>query len=191
MYNTYHGLGVVQVHLMLHGRNVEVTPALRQYVEKKVTKLEKYFEFPLKPQVVLSVQKEHHKVEITIPLNRRVLRAEGETGDMYASLDDAVDKIERQIHKYKTRINRKAREVNDPLLFKENAFGHLEEEVEEEPKLVRTKRFTMKPMDVDEAILEMNLLDHDFFVFTNAETDETNVVYRRRDGNYGLIEPEV
>jgi len=179
------------VHLMLHGRNVEVTPALRQYVEKKVGKLEKYFEFSLKPQVVLSVQKEHHRVEITIPLNGRILRAEVETGDMYASLDDAVDKIERQIHKYKTRINRKSRQVDDPLLFKENAFAALEEEVEEEPKLVRTKRFTMKPMGVDEAILEMNLLDHDFFVFTNSDTDEVNVVYRRRDGNYGLIEPKV
>lgn len=179
------------MRLTLHGKNVEVTPALRQYVEKKLSKLEKYFEFPLKPQVVLSVQREDHRVEITIPLNGPILRAEVETGNMYASVDGAVDRIERQVRKYKTRINRKARQVNDPLLIRENQFASNVPADEDEPRLVRTKRFTMKPMDVEEAILEMNLLDHDFFVFTNADTDEVTVVYRRRDGNYGLIEPEV
>ncbi len=178
------------MQLTLHGRNVEVTPALREYVEKKIGKLEKYFEFALEPQVVLLVQKGDHRVEITIPLDGRVLRSEVETGDMYASVDEAVDKIERQIHKYKTRINRKARQVNDPLLFKENFMGSEPEEDDNEPRLVRTKRFTMKPMSIDDAILEMNLLDHDFYVFTNSDTDEVNVVYRRRDGNYGLIEPD-
>jgi len=174
--------------MTLHGRNVEITDALREYIHKKVGKLEKYFETPLKPQVVLSVQKNDHKVEITIPLNGRLLRAEVETFDMYASVDQAVDKIERQIHKYKTKINRKARQVRDPLVFREQA--RQSEPEDDKPKVVRTKRFTMKPMDIDEAILEMNLLDHDFFVFTNAHTDEVNVVYRRRDGNYGLIEPQ-
>jgi len=177
------------VKLTLHGRNVEVTPALREYVEEKVGKLEKYFEYQLEPQVVLTVQKGDHRVEITIPLNGSVLRSEVETGDMYASLDDAVDKIERQIRKYKTRINRKARQVNDPLLLKENLGSTSKKEEDNEPKLVRTKRFNMKPMNIEDAILEMNLLDHDFYVFTNAETEEVNVVYRRRDGNYGLIEP--
>ncbi len=173
--------------MTLHGRNVEITDALREYIYKKVGKLEKYFEFTLEPKVVLSVQKNDHKAEITIPLNGRLLRSEVETYDMYASIDQAVDKVERQIHKYKTKVNRKAREVKDPLVFQQ--LQQEEEPEDDEPKVVRTKRFTMKPMDVEEAILEMNLLDHDFFVFTNAHTDEVNVVYRRRDGNYGLIEP--
>ncbi len=170
----------------IHGNNIEVTDALRDYIAKKVGKIQRYFDFPLHPQVALIVQKENQRVEITIPLNNgRILRAEVNTENMYASIDQAVDKIDRQVRKHKTRINRKARQVPEELM---DGFTR-ETEEDDGPKLVRTKSFTMKPMDSEEAILEMDLLDHDFFVFTNAETDEVNVVYRRRDGNYGLIEP--
>ena len=170
----------------IHGNNIEVTDALRDYIGKKVGKIQRYFDFPLRPQVALVVQKENQRVEITIPINNgRMLRAEVDTENMYASVDQAVDKIDRQVRKHKTRINRKARQVPEELM---DEFTR-DTEVDDGPKLVRTKSFTMKPMDTEEAILEMDLLDHDFFVFISAETDEVNVVYRRRDGNYGLIEP--
>ena len=172
--------------MTLNAKNVEVTEALREYIDKKVGKLQRYFDTALRPQVNLMVQRENQRVEITIPLDGRMLRSEVDTDNMYASVDQAVDKIERQIRKYKTRINRKSRQVQEPLQMQEP----VDEEEAESPKLVRMKRFTMKPMDVEEAILEMNLLDHDFFVFTNSESYDVNVVYRRRDGNYGLIEPD-
>ncbi len=174
------------MEIEVHGNNIEVTDALRDYIDKKLGKLERYFDFPLRPQVALVVQKENRRVEITIPINNgRILRAEVDSENMYSSIDQAVDKIDRQVRKHKTRINRKAREMPDDLIEE----APRENEEDQGPKLVRTKSFTMKPMDVEEAILEMELLDHDFFVFISAETDEVNVVYRRRDGNYGLIEP--
>ncbi|MFO7942282.1 MAG: ribosome-associated translation inhibitor RaiA [Bacillota bacterium] len=174
------------MEIEVHGNNIEVTDALRNYIDKKLVKLERYFDFPLRPQVALVVQKENQRVEITIPINNgRILRAEVDSENMYSSIDQAVDKIDRQVRKHKTRINRKAREMPDDLIEE----APRENEEDQGPKLVRTKSFTMKPMDVEEAILEMELLDHDFFVFISAETDEVNVVYRRRDGNYGLIEP--
>ncbi|MFP4200516.1 MAG: ribosome hibernation-promoting factor, HPF/YfiA family [Clostridia bacterium] len=177
------------MQIEIHGNNIEVTDALRDYIEKKLGKLQRYFEYPLRPQVALLVQKENQRVEITIPIsNGRILRAEVDSENMYSSVDQAVDKLDRQVKKHKTRLNRKAREMPEDLM-EEMAREAEEEQEEGEPRLVRTKSFTMKPMDAEEAILEMELLDHDFFVFTSAETDEVNVVYRRRDGNYGLIEP--
>ncbi len=174
------------MEIEVHGNNIEVTDALRDYIDKKLGKLERYFDFPLRPQVALVVQKENRRVEITIPINNgRILRAEVDSENMYSSIDQAVDKIDRQVRKHKTRINRKAREMPDDLIEE----APRENEEDQGPKLVRTKSFTMKPMDAEEAILEMELLDHDFFVFISADTDEVNVVYRRRDGNYGLIEP--
>ena len=158
---------------------------MRQYVEKKLSKLERYFENIDEAIATLSVEKERHIVEVTVPLNGgMLLRGEEETNDMYASVDLVMEKLERQIEKYKTKI---ARKMKDGKLL-DLAAGQ-EKAAEEEPRLVRTKRFAMKPMPVEEAILQMNLLGHDFFVFSNAETEEVNVVYRRRDGNYGLIEP--
>jgi len=147
--------------------------------------LERYFENIDEAIATLSVEKERHIVEVTVPLNGgMLLRGEEETNDMYASVDLVMEKLERQIEKYKTKI---ARKMKDGKLL-DLAAGQ-EKAAEEEPRLVRTKRFAMKPMPVEEAILQMNLLGHDFFVFSNAETEEVNVVYRRRDGNYGLIEP--
>ncbi len=174
------------------GKNMEITPALQEYVEKRLSKLEKYLGSDgsgIDAQVTLSVAKENHIVEVTISIGGLLLRGEEATQDMYASIDLVVDKIERQIHKYKTRINRKLRQKGFKELNEQFSSRRREEE-EIEPRIVRTKRFTMKPMPEEEAILQMNLLGHDFFVFTNADTEEINVLYKRRDGNYGLIEPK-
>jgi len=176
------------VNFAIRGKNLDVTPALKQHVEKKVGKIARYFEdLPINAQVTLSVEKDRHIVEVTVLLDGIVIRGEEATEDMYSSVDLAVDKLERQIKKYKTRINRKLRYKDAKL-----AEAHADEgEEEEEPQIVKVKRFAMKPMSAEEAVMQMNLVGHDFYVFRNAETEEVNVVYRRRDGNYGLIEPEV
>ncbi len=181
------------MEFVLRGRNIEVTEALKRYVEKKVGRIEKYFDIPLRAQVTLGVERERHIVEVTVPINGMLLRGEEEVDDMYAAIDGVVDKLERQIHKYKTKINRKARQQDPrftPILENVAPSIELEPDEDEEPRVVKVKRVQLKPMDVDEAILQMNLLGHDFFVFTNAEDARTHVVYRRKDGNYGLIGPE-
>ena len=173
--------------IVVRGKNFEVTDALREWVEKKLGKIEKYFNNLKEVQVVLVVNRDRHRAEVTIPLDGIVLRGEEETGDMYSSVDMVIDKLEKQIKKYKTKIDKKLKNgsIKDLQLPQENL-----ETGYEEPKIVRTKRFAIKPMPVEEAILQMNLIGHNFFVFRNSETDMVNVVYQRKDGNYGLIEPE-
>lgn len=174
------------MRITTRGKNIEITDALRAHVEKKIGKIAKDFDANTEAQVTLSVVKESHVVEAMLLLNGGMLiRAEEESADMYASIDLVVEKLERQIRKYKTRINRKARQTG--LAAGED--GRIWDE--DEPRIVKTKRFAIKPMLPDEAVLQMNLLGHDFFVFTNAESNQANVVYRRKDGNYGLIEPQV
>ncbi|MEK3883880.1 ribosome-associated translation inhibitor RaiA [Paenibacillus sp. PL2-23] len=175
----------------IRGQRFQVTEALRDYTEKKLSRLEKYFDAPIASEitVTLSVTKGQHTVEVTIPLVGVMLRAEEKSQDMYASIDLVVDKLERQIRKHKTKVNRKFRQGSGVrALFREegSAVGVLEEE--DDLELVRTKRFTLKPMDVEEAILQMNMVGHNFFVFANADSKEVNVVYKRSDGKYGLIE---
>lgn len=183
------------MNIQVRGDQLAVTEALRDYTEKKISKLQRYFESPLTNDVnvTLSVNRGLHTVEVTIPLPGVMLRAEEKSADMYASIDLVVDKLERQIRKHKTKVNRRLRKAGVRNLFKENmdngAAAVQVEEAEEELELVRTKQFTLKPMDVEEAILQMNLLGHNFFVFANADTDDVNVVYVRDDGKYGLIEP--
>jgi putative sigma-54 modulation protein len=175
---------------------MEVTDALREYVGKKLSRLERYFEAPPQSdvQVTLAVTKGQHAIEVTIPLPGVMLRAEEKRDDMYASIDFVVDKLERQIRKHKTKLNRKFRHEGTARVFKEEAgatsqsVGTLTYEDEDELELVRTKRFNMKPMDIEEAILQMNMVGHNFYVFANSDTKEVNVVYRRSDGRYGLIE---
>ncbi len=178
----------------IRGENIEVTEAIREYVVKKVSKLERYFDS--KPtsdvNVKLSVYNNEQRIEITIPMTGLLLRAEEHHGDLYAAIDLVVDKLERQIRKHKTKVNRKFRQEGSPKFI----FAELEKDVKEtyeeseDIEIVRTKRFNLKPMDSEEAILQMDMLDHAFFVFTNAVSGDTNVVYRRKDGRYGLIEPE-
>jgi putative sigma-54 modulation protein len=179
----------------IRGENLEVTGSLRDYVEKKISKLERYFDTPPASDVHvnLSVYNDEQRIEVTIPMTNLLLRGEEQHTDLYAAIDLVVDKLERQIRKYKTKVNRKFRQNGAP----KHIFAELEKEanniaVQEESdeiEIVRTKRFNLKPMDSEEAILQMDMLGHAFYVFTNAVTGDTNVVYRRKDGKYGLIEP--
>ncbi|MBE3588762.1 MAG: ribosome-associated translation inhibitor RaiA [Thermoanaerobacteraceae bacterium] len=172
------------MEVQVRGRNVEVTNALKEYVEKRLGKLEKFLEQINEVQVTMTVEKESHRVEVTIPLNGIILRGEESTGDMYASIDLVVEKLEKQVERYKGKLLRRLE--RNSLQVPEGG----DRVVENGPRVVRTKRFAIKPMSVDEAVMQMNLLGHSFFVFSNAETEQVNVVYRRKDGNFGLIEPE-
>ena len=171
--------------MIVRGKNIEITPALREYVEKRVGKITKYFDGLGDISAVLKVEKGHHIVEVTVPINGMLLRGEESTSDMYTSIDQVVDKIEKQIEKYKTKISRQLRTGS----FKGELVPNIVERDDEDFKLVRTKRFAVKPMATEEAIMQMDLIHHDFFVFMNADTEQVNVIYRRKDGNYGLIEP--
>ncbi|UKS26154.1 ribosome-associated translation inhibitor RaiA [Paenibacillus sp. HWE-109] len=180
--------------ISIRGEHLEVTEALRDYVDKKLTRLERYFEAPLTSdvQVKLSVIKGLQSIEVSIPLTGVLLRAEERNTDMYASIDLVVDKLERQIRKHKTRTNRKIRQEGGKRdLFKVETSAVTYVDEEEDFELVRNKRFDLKPMDVEEAILQMNMVGHSFFVFSNMDTDTVNVVYKRNDGKYGLIEPAI
>lgn len=172
----------------VRGKNIEITPSLREYVEKRVGKVTKYFENVGDISVLLTVSKGHHIVEVTVPVQGGILlRGEEATMDMYTSIDLVVEKLERQIHKQKTKLARRFRSGG----FKAEALQTSaipEKQEDEEYKVVKTKRFIVKPMDVQEAVMQMNLLNHNFFVFRDSETEEVNVVYKRTDGNYGLIE---
>lgn len=172
------------------GKNMEVTEALRNVTEKKFKKLDKYFEKDIEVDVTFSVEKERQIIEVTINLpGGTILRAEEYTDDMYASIDKAVEVIERQIRKYKTKLQK--RYQNGETIRFENIEPLTKvEENKQKPRVVKMKKFDMKPMGVEEAVLQMELLRHNFFMFLNAETDDINVLYKRKDGNYGLIEPE-
>jgi putative sigma-54 modulation protein len=178
----------------IRGENIEVTPAIRDYVEKKIKKLERYFSHAPDANVHVNLKvypDKTSKVEVTIPLPHLVLRAEERHEDMYAAIDLITDKLERQIRKHKTKVNRKLREKGSPKeLFTnvDDVSANHQEKEEDKLEVVRTKQFDLKPMDSEEAILQMNLLGHNFFVYTDAETNQTNIVYRRKDGKYGLIE---
>jgi len=183
MNNKMKGADVMNINV--RGKNFQITPALKDHVERRIGKLGRFFDTDQEAQVTLTVEKDRHKVEVTMPLNGYLLRGEEETGDMYASIDLVIDKLEKQVEKYKTRVSRK---IRDASIREMPPLSEIAEE--EEPQLVRTKRFALKPMPVEEAIMQMNLIGHSFFVFSNADTEEVNVVYKRKDGNYGLIEPE-
>ncbi|MCL6633712.1 MAG: ribosome-associated translation inhibitor RaiA [Alicyclobacillus herbarius] len=181
------------MHVQVRGDHIEVTDALQEYAARKLGRLEKYFDTPPEKEahVTMSVVGNQHRVEVTLQLHGVLFRAEEESEDMYASIDLVVDKLEQQINRYKAKINQRFREQGLRTQIKssryETARRHTDDE---ELRVVKTKRFPIKPMDVEEAVLQMELLSHDFFVFTNADTEEVNVIYRRRDGNYGLIEPQ-
>lgn len=190
--------GVGGMKITVTGKNIMVTEALKAYVEKRVGRLDRYlqgFRKEIEANVILSVEGNFHITEVTIELGAIILRGEERTTDMYTSIDGVVEKIERQIRKYKTRIKLKnrsetreaLREINQKLLdVPDNS-----EEEDEGIKLVRRKRFVLKPMSVEEAVMQMDLLGHDFFVFLDDEDNKVHVVYKRKDGNYGLIEPEL
>ena len=174
------------MNFIISGRNIDITPGLRQAVEQKLGKLEKYFTPETDIIVTLSVEKERQKIEVTIPVKGNIIRSEQESSDMYVSIDLVEEIIERQVKKYKTRIISKKQNA---LAFNE-AFLPEEAEPEETVNIVKTKRFAMKPMDAEEACVQMELLGHNFFMFLNADTNEVNVVYKRKGNTFGLIEPE-
>lgn len=178
------------MQITVRGKNIEITEALREYATKKVGRLEKYLDRPLDAQVTLAVEKDRHKVEVTANVDSLILRGEEATPDMYASIDLVMDKLEKQVERYKTRISRRLRNGEAKNGRAAEPLPAAEADEEPGPAVVRSKRFPIKPMGVDEAIMQMNLLHHDFFVFTDAETERFAVVYRRKDGNFGLIEPQ-
>lgn len=168
------------------GRNIEVTPGLRAAVEDKIGKLDKYFNPDTEVHITLSVEKERQKIEVTIPVKGSIIRSEQVSNDMYVSIDLVEEIIERQLKKYKKKIVDKHQAAGAfSKAYVENDYMD-----DEEIKIVRTKKFDIKPMYPEDACIQMDLLGHAFFVFCNAETDEVNVVYKRKDGSFGLIEPE-
>lgn len=177
----------MNMKFIISGKSFDVSEALKDRVIKKLGKLDKFFNVDTEAHVTMSVQKNRHILEVTIPYNGITFRAEVASEDMYSSIDKAGEILERQIRKNRTRLEKRLRTG----AFKPENFRTDISVVEETDfDLVRTKRFTLKPMPVEEAILQMNLLGHEFFVFLNAETNDMNVVYRRKDGDYGLIEPD-
>ena len=168
------------------GRNIEVTPGLKAAVEDKIGKLDKYFNPNTEVHVTLSVEKERQKIEVTIPVKGNIIRSEQVSNDMYVSIDLVEEIIERQLKKYKNKIVDKHQAGGDfSQAYVENEYAD-----EEEIKIVRTKKFDVKPMYPEDACIQMELLGHGFYVFINAETDQVNVVYKRKGDTYGLIEPE-
>jgi putative sigma-54 modulation protein len=180
----------------LIGRNLEITDAIRDYVEKKLSRLDRYQNGELMAKVVLSLAGSPHvekraKAEIQQDLPGGLLRVEEEDQDLYAAIDRMVDRLETQLKRYKERrfVGRRHSYQGPPPPEVRDMEALRKPEEEEGPRIVRVKRFEMKPMDPEEAVFQMEALGHNFFVFRNAKTDEINVVYRRKDGNYGLIEP--
>jgi putative sigma-54 modulation protein len=184
------------LHVIVQGKHLNVTPALRTYAETKVGRLTRYFDHVQDAQVVFSV--ERHKslgkaqvVEVTLRGDGLVLRGEEASSDMYASIDLVVAKLKKQIEKYRSKFILKRRiDASRRKASLISAAEAAQRASPREPRIVRTKRFAMKPMTSEDAVLQMELLGHDFFVFRNASTMEVNVVYRRKDGQYGVIEPD-
>ncbi len=168
------------------GKNIEVTEGLKSAVEDKIGKLEKYFTPSTEVHVTLSVEKERQKIEVTIPVKGNIIRSEQVSSDMYISIDLVEEIIERQLKKYKTKL---VDQQQNAAFFKQE---YMDKDFmdEEEVKIIRTKKFDIKPMYPEDACVQMELLGHNFYVFCNAETEQVNVVYKRKGGTYGLIEPE-
>ena len=177
---------MISMKFIIVGRNIEVTPGLRAAVEEKIGKLDKYFNPDTEVHVTLSVEKERQKIEVTIPVKGSIIRSEQVSNDMYVSIDLVEEIIERQLKKYKNKIvDKQQAAASCSKAYVENDYTD-----DDEIKIVRTKKFDIKPMYPEDACIQMELLGHNFFVFCNAETDEVNVVYKRKDGSFGLIEPE-
>ena len=175
------------MEFIIVGKNIDVTPGLRANVEEKIGKLEKYFSPDTEVHVTLSVEKERHKIEVTIPVKGSIIRSEQVSNDMYISIDLVEEIIERQLKKYKNKIIDKEQAAES---FKRE-YIERDYQDEDEIKIVRTKQFDMKPMYPEDACVQMELLGHNFYVFHNAETGMVNVVYKRKANTYGLIEPEI
>ena len=171
---------------IISGKNIEVTDGLRSAVYEKLDRLEKYFNEDTEVLVTFSVEKDRQKMEVTIPIKGNIIRAEQVSDDMYVSIDLVTEVIERQISRHQNKLVDKAQSAS----YFQKSF--IEEDIpdDDEISIIRTKRFAVKPMDPEEACVQMDLLGHNFFVFRNSQTEEVNVVYKRKGNTYGLIEPE-
>ncbi len=176
------------MNINITGRNIELTDGLKSAVEEKLSKLEKFFTPDTQCNVTLSVEKERQKIEVTIPVKGNIIRSEQVSNDMYVSIDLVLEVLERQLRKYRTKLISRQQEPGE--FFNDDYINRDEPDDDEDIKIIREKRFGIKPMYPEDACVQMELLGHDFFVFRNAETDEVNVVYKRRGNTYGLIEPE-
>ena len=174
------------MRFIISGKNLDVTEGLKTAVQDKLGKLERYFTPNTEVHVTLSVEKERQKIEVTIPVKGNIIRSEQTSNDMYVSIDLVEEVIERQLRKYKNKIVDKKQEGGN---F-QKAFIEKDYDEDEEVKIIRTKRFGIKPMYPEDACVQLELLGHNFFVFHNAETDQVNVVYKRKGNTYGLIEPD-
>ncbi|MBP5192082.1 MAG: ribosome-associated translation inhibitor RaiA [Eubacterium sp.] len=176
------------MNYIISGKNIDVTDGLRAAVFDKLGRLEKFFSKDTKAQVTFSVEKERQKIEVTIPMKGHIIRAEQVSDDMYVSIDMVVETIERQVVRYKKKII----DQNQDSAYFQNAFIEDDDydDEDDEIQIIRSKRFAVKPMYPEDACVQMELLGHNFYVFRNAETDEVNVVYKRKGNTYGLIEPE-
>ncbi len=175
------------MEILIRGDKIKITDAMKEYAEAKMERLNKYLKTndSIRATIIAKAKKHEQTVEITLPLNNFILRAEGTQADFYAAIDVTLDKIEKQIKKNKTRINK-----NEKTNIDFAVMDFEEEEKEQTNKIVKRKVIEVKPMDEEEAILQMELLEHNFFMYKDAETGKSNVIYKRKDGNYGTIESE-
>jgi putative sigma-54 modulation protein len=173
------------MNIIINGRQLDITPALRNYAETKIKKFEKFLSNITEAIITLSVEKYRHKAEVLLKANGVMIQAESVTGEIYSSIDEVVEKLERQIKKYKGKLTSHRKDTK----LSKAGVSFVPEEPSPEIKIIKRKRFAMKPMTPEEAAMQMELLDKDFFVFTNADTGTINVIYKRNDGNFGLIEP--
>ena len=172
---------------IITGRNIDITPGLRSAIEEKIGKLSRYFKADTEAHVTLSVEKDRQKIEVTIPVKGSVIRSEQTSNDMYVSIDLVEEIIERQLKKYKNKLVEKHQGQH----YFRQEFIDKDYAEDDEVRIVRTKKFDIKPMYAEDACVQMELTGHNFFVFCNAETDQVNVVYKRKGNTYGLIEPEI
>lgn len=175
------------MRFVMVGRNIEVTDGLRAAVENKLGKLDRFFAPDTEVKVTFSVEKERQKIEVTIPVKGSIIRSEQVSNDMYVSIDLVEEVIERQLKKYKNKLIDKEQ---DAVLFAQEYIEKDFVDDDVDVKIIRNKRFDVKPMDPEEACVQMELLGHNFYVFFNSETEQLNVVYKRKGNTYGLIEPE-
>ncbi len=174
------------MNYIISGKNIDVTEGLKQAIYDKLGRLEKFFAKDTNAQVTLSVEKERQKIEVTIPMKGHIIRAEQVSDDMYVSIDMVAEIIERQVVRYKKKLI----DQNQDAVYFQERFIEEEDYEDDEIQIIRSKRFAVKPMYPEDACVQMELLGHNFYVFRNAETDEVNVVYKRKGNTYGLIEPE-
>ena len=176
------------MNINISGKNITVSDYLRRVTGKKARKLERYFKPDTEMQVTLSIEKSRHIAEITVVAEGVVLRAEEATGDLYSSIDVALKQLERQMRKHRTKL---AKRLHEEAFSEDTVYDYYDEAFDEdEPQIVRNKKFALRPMTEEDAAVQLELLGHNFYVFRNAYSNEVNVIYKRADGNYGLIEPE-